>query len=91
MTNSNAHSILVGDFNIDLLKFQEKNHFSDYLENLLSYGFHPTITFPTRFSDRSASLIDNIFSNNMLNISISGILFSNISDHLPYFCCTEPL
>ena len=90
MTNSNAHSILVGDFNIDLLKVQEKNHFSDYLENLLSYGFHPTITFPTRFSDRSASLIDNIFSNNMLNISISGILFSNISDHLPYFCCTEP-
>jgi hypothetical protein len=91
MTNSNSHCTLVGDYNIDLLKIKEKTHYHDYLLNMLSFGFYPQITLPTRFTDTSASLIDHVFSN----ISASehecsaGILLSQISDHLPYFYCCK--
>ena len=45
----------------------------------------PAITKPTRITDKSATLIDNIFSNNMETESIQGILYTGISDHLPVF------
>ena len=44
----------------------------------------PTITQPTRITDSSCTLIDNIFSSNLLYFS-SGILTANISDHSPIF------
>ena len=37
-----------GDFNIDLLKIHEKRLYSEYFDNLLSEGFHPKISLPTR-------------------------------------------
>ena len=53
---------------------------------MLSHGL-PLITLPTRISEYSATLIDNIFSNGSSPQSQSaGILLSNISDHFPYFC-----
>ena len=33
----------------------------------------------------SATLIDNIFTNNIKTLSSSGLLFTDISDHLPIF------
>ena len=87
MTNSNSHCILLGDFNINLLNIKEISHYHDHLLNTLSYGFHPKITQPTRFTDSSASLIDNICSNIFTEKSVTGLLISNISDHLPYFYC----
>ena len=35
----------------------------DYFDNILSAGYIPTITLPTRLSENS-TLIDNIFTNN---------------------------
>ena len=32
-----------------------------------------------------ATLIDNIFTNNLNNLSVSGLMFCDISDHLPIF------
>ena len=53
---------------------------------MLSHGL-PLITLPTRISEYSATLTDNIFSNGSSPQSQSaGILLSNISDHFPYFC-----
>ena len=40
---------------------------------------------PTRFGDNSSSLIDNIFTNKPDDTSVTGILISDISDHLPIF------
>ena len=37
----------------------------------------------------SATLIDNIFSNNIESKLLSGLLISNITDHLPVFCCSK--
>ena len=49
-----------------------------------SFSFRPTINKPTRISNTSATLIDNVFTN-ILPSPKSGILLTDISDHLPIF------
>ena len=48
--------------------------------------FFPLITRPTRITSNTATLIDNIFTNNIDDQFYSGLLFTHISDHLPIFC-----
>ena len=43
------------------------------------------MTRPTRITAKKASLIDNIFTNDPLRPSISGLFLNDISDHLPIF------
>ena len=45
----------------------------------------PLINKPTCITNHTATLIDNIFINNLENIenSKNGIIFTDISDHLP--------
>ena len=72
-----------GDFNFDLLKINEKLHYSTFLENIISAGFYPKISrLPTRYNRNtgSATLIDNIFTNHIDN-STSGVFTNEISDH----------
>ena len=47
--------------------------------------FFPLITRPTRITSNTATLIDNIFTNNLNNFSVSGLTFWDISDHLLIF------
>ena len=42
---------------------------------------------PTRLTDTSATLIDNVFSN--INFPSSGLLVSNLSENFPYFYTTQ--
>ena len=80
--------IITGDFNINLLDINEKQIFREYFEILLSYGMFPTISLPTRITQNSATLIDQMFTNSDEKCShFSGIILSDISDHLPYFYC----
>ena len=71
---------LCGDYNIDLLKIYQKNQNNLFFENLIAAGFQPKISLPTRLTDYSATLIDNIFCNRIDN-NESGILINHISDH----------
>ena len=66
---SNSNSVIVGYINLDLLKIKEKKVINDYLKNILSFGFNPKIDYPTRLAHKSATLIDNIFSNESHNMS----------------------
>src|SRR5688572_16465383 len=50
---------------------------------MLMHHFLPLILQPTRITDSSATLIDNIFTNSHDGILESAILTSDISDHLP--------
>lgn len=89
LNNRNAEILLTGDFNINLLKINEKDSFAKFLDTMLENSFFPKITLPTRISTHSCTLIDNIFvklSPNSLN-NTSGIFYSDISDHFPYFTC----
>ena len=51
--------------------------------------FFPKITLPTRISDHSCTLIDNIFSNNIELRDTSGILMNQLSDHQMVFTNIE--
>jgi hypothetical protein len=54
---------------------------------MLSNGFLPKITLPTRLSENHGTLIDNIFCklSNDFSETTAGILRFHISDHLPCF------
>ena len=80
----NKHCILMGDFNVDLLKCNDDNFSQDCFDSLLSYSFIPLITSPTRLSSHSCTLIDNIFSN-VDKETESGVILSDISDRCPIF------
>ncbi len=47
------------------------------------------LTKPTRITSQGATLIDNIFTNNMESNAVSGVLITDISDHLPVFIIYE--
>ena len=88
MAKSFKRSIfLCGDFNINLLELNTNKRFSTYFECIISKGFFPKITLPTRIQPPSCTLIDNIFTNNFGdNVeSKSGILINDISDHKMIF------
>ena len=75
---------LLGDFNVNLLNYNEHNQTNDFLDSLASNSFIPLILQPTRITTHSNTLIDNIFSN-VIDPDISGNLTATISDHLPQF------
>jgi hypothetical protein len=85
ISNENKSVFLLGDFNIDLIQSNSDIATSDFLNLLTSYNIRPFITLPTRVTDHSATIIDNIFSNVTTNQIISGNLTTSISDHLPQF------
>ena len=74
--SSRSEFLLTGDFNINLLKINDREVINDFFDLLSSHSFFPTITLPTRFSERTGTLIDNFFcklSYTTLN-STSGVL-----------------
>ena len=76
---------LLGDFNIDLLKYGNELRTQKFINLLLSNGFYPRIDRPTRLTDTSATLIDQIFVNVHTDNIISGPWLVDIADHLPVY------
>ena len=85
LSEKNKHIILMGDFNIDLLKVESDTKISDFLEQVYATSLKPNITAPTRINTRSKTLIDNIFSTETGENSFSGNILTSISDHLAQF------
>ena len=84
-SKENKPLILLGDFNINLLKSDTDNFISHFLDILGSFSLLPQIIFPTRITNTSKTLIDNIFAD-LSNFQIfSGNLTYRLSDHLPQF------
>ena len=59
-----------------------------YFNDILSAGYIPTITLPTRKST-SSTLIDNIFTTNISKEVKACILNVHISDHQPILLFTD--
>ena len=76
---------LLGDFNVNLLNYNEHNQTNEFLDSLAANSFIPLILQPTRITSHSNALIDNIFSSVIDPDIISGNLTATISDHLPQF------
>ena len=72
---------LLGDFNVNLLNYNNQQTTNDFLDSLASNSFIPFILHPTRINSHSKTLIDNTFSN----FISTEIISSNITDHLTQF------
>ena len=84
LSSENKTVVLLGDFNVDLLRYDQNSNISDFLDLmysslLLSHIFNPSCT-----TTSSATLIENIFTNNY-NSSVSGNLVNSLSDHHAQF------
>ena len=83
---------ICGDFNVNTLHKDNSGIAKQDFINLLSSSFFcPLITKPTRVTQNSSTLIDNIYCN-IPNIDTSckaGILRTSISDHYAIFCISK--
>ena len=68
---------LLGDYNVDLSKYEQCSPAKEFLDSLVSSMF-----LPTKVTSNSKTIIDKIFSNISTDI-LSGNLTATISDHLP--------
>jgi len=85
LSSLNATVHIMGDFNLDLLKYNESNFIQNYADMFFSSGFLQLIMKPTRCTSNTATLIDHIITNCNNKKLVSGILTLKISDHFPIF------
>ena len=82
LLEKNKEIILMGDFNINLLRYNKDHNSPDFLGQIYSCTLIPRIKSPTRLTPRSKTLRDNIFSNDTANEVIAGNILTTLSDHL---------
>ena len=85
ISNKNKLLFLMGDFNVNLLNYESHIDTNDFINTMISHYLLPHILHPTRVTNHSETVIDNIFSNNTSYEIISGNIISQISDHFPQF------
>ena len=85
ITKARKTCILLGDFNIDLIKYGHQTDVSSFYDLVSTHGFRPLILQPTRVTSHSATLIDNIFTNDLQCLSKGGNITCSISDHFLQF------
>ena len=76
---------VMGDFNIDLLQYESHSSTNDFLNTMISNSFLPYILQPTRVTDHSSTVIDNIFSNITDFVTSSRNITSLVADHFAQF------
>ena len=84
ISNENKE-IYTCDFNSDLLKMDRNINYKNFYEQMYRYGLLSQITQPTRVTENTATIVDNIFSNNMDNKILSGNIITDFSDHYSQF------
>ena len=78
---------LAGDYNLNLLKINNDELCNEFFDLITSHSLLPQITLPTRLSQTSGTLIDNILCKAHISIkpTTAGILLNKLSDHQPCF------
>ena len=72
---------LMGDFNIDLLQYDSHSYTNNFVNSMISHSFLPYTLQPSRVTDHSATIIDNIFSNITDYETLSGNITALVADH----------
>ena len=85
LSKESKQVFLLGDFNIDLLNYNDHQPTNEFLDYLASNSFLPYILQPPRLTSHSKTLIDIIFSNAISHEVTSGNITVTISNHLPQF------
>lgn len=87
INNEKKYVYLMGDFNLNLLNEKSHTLTSEFVDIMFENTLFPLITKPTRVAKATATLIDNIFCNDIeISKYINGIFYTDISDHYPIFC-----
>ena len=80
---------ICGDLNVNLLNMEKHQGTKEFVNLMYSFRLYPLLTKPTRVTQDSATIIDNIFTN-YLGKSFNGIIINDsISDHLPIFTISK--
>ena len=80
--HKNKHILIVGDFNVDLLKYENDVNSQNLIDTMASYSFIQTVAKPTRITDHSATLIDHVYSNKVASVTSTNLATYDLSDHL---------
>ena len=75
ISKDNKHCSVMGDFNLNLLQYNHHVPSQEFIDSLFSHAFLPLISNPTSLTSYSATLIDNIFTNNLAHSVFSGIIY----------------
>ena len=101
LSEKNKEIALLGNFNIDLLKYEKDLFKADFLDQIYWTSLVPHIPTPTRINSHIDNIfstnisknamsginsrIDNIFSTNISKNAMSGNIATSISDYLTQF------
>ena len=75
--------------NLNLLNNESHEITGKFFDSMLSFMLTPLISKPTRITANSATLIDNIFTNDSTHYLKCGLLFTDIYDHFPVFAISD--
>ena len=85
LSKENETVFFLGDFNIDLLNYDQHSLTKELFDSLSSHMLLPHIVHPTKIRSNSKTLVYNIYSNVITPNNILGNITATISDHLPQF------
>jgi len=71
--------------------YSDLTNVREFVDAMQSNSFFPLIDKPTRITPTSSTLIDNIFTNVIQNSHTSGILYADLSDHLPIWSAGDSI
>ena len=80
--HKNKHVLIVGDFNVDLLKYERDVNSQNLTDTMANYNFIQTVAKPTRITDHSATLIDHVYTNKISHVTSTNLVTYDLSDHL---------
>ena len=81
LNKSKTKYILLGDYNIDMLKYNLATDVSNYANSLNSVGCKIHVDKPTRTEKNTATCIDHVYSNLPPDRLTNRIVMSDASDH----------
>ena len=83
--NQEQKVLVLGDFNIDLMDYNERKLTIKFLDPLASNSYLPHINQTIQHTSHSRTLIDKIFNNVISKGIICGNITATISEQLPQF------
>ena len=81
---------LIGDFNLNVLDYETNTKVKNFFNLIFQHGLIAVINKPTRVTRQSATAIDHIITNSTsLAHIITGIIKTDITDHMPIFLINQ--
>ena len=77
--------LIIGDFNIDLLKYDTDPHVDKFVNTMMSNSLFPLVNKPTNFFRETSTLIDHAWCNILHENTKAHVLNISVSSHKPIF------